>query len=165
MGLGHIGGRVAELAKGFDADVRYWSRNRKSEHEKKGIKFQDADSLVKEADFVSLHFALVPDTEKFLDEKRLQLIKPGAVIVNTAPMELVDINALEKRLGRGDITFILDHSDEMSEEDLAKLKKFDKCIIYPPIAYLSEEARIAKQEMFVGNMESFLKDAPVNTVI
>ncbi len=95
---------------------------------------------------------------------RIQKLKKGAVVVNTAPMELVDIDALAKKLSKGDITFILDHSDEMSKEDLSKLSKYENCVIYPPIAYVSEEARIAKQEIFVGNIESSLKGSPVNTV-
>ena len=125
---------------------------------------EKANELIKEADCLSLNLAQTPETEKFLNQKRLALLKPGAVIVNTAPMELVDIDALEKRLAQGDIIFILDHSDEMGKEDLTKLKKHENCIIYPPIAYVSEEARITKQEMFLGNMESFLKGSPVNVV-
>jgi lactate dehydrogenase-like 2-hydroxyacid dehydrogenase len=164
FGLGSIGGRAAEIALGFGADVRYWSRNRKKEFEKKGIKYEEADRLIPKCDFISLHFAQTEDTENFLNAKRINKIKKGAVVINTAPMELVDLDALEKRLRRKDITFILDHSDEMSENDLKKLSKYSNCIIYPPIAYVSEEARIAKQEIFVGNIENFLKGSPSNNV-
>ncbi len=164
LGLGRIGSRVAEIALGFGADVRYWSRNRKEELEQKGIKYEDEASLIPKCDFLSLNFAQTEDTEKFLNEERLEKIKGGSVIVNTAPMELVDIDALERRLERGDVTFILDHSDEMKEDDLKKLSKYKNCIIYPPIAYVSKEARIAKQEIFVKNIESFLKGFPINTV-
>ena len=164
LGLGSIGSRVAEIALGFGADVRYWSRNRKEEIEAKGIKYEDAETLIPKCDFLSLHFALVKDTEKFLNEERLQKIKKGAVVANVAPMELVDVDALEKRLKKDDITFILDHSDEMTEEDLKKLSKYKNCIIYPPIAYVSKEARIAKEEIFVGNIQNFLKGSPTNQV-
>jgi phosphoglycerate dehydrogenase-like enzyme len=79
-------------------------------------------------------------------------------------MELVDIAGLVKKLKKGDITFILDHSDEMSERDLKKLLPYKNCIIYPPIAYISKEAAISKQEMFTSNIENFLKGTPKNTV-
>ena len=79
-------------------------------------------------------------------------------------MELVDIAGLEKRLKKNDITFILDHSDEMAVEDLKKLSARENCIIYPPIAYVSVEARTAKQEIFVENMENFLKGAAANKI-
>ena len=85
-------------------------------------------------------------------------------MINTAPMELVDIDALAERLSKGDITFILDHSDEMSPKNIKKFSKFKNCIIYPPIAYVTEKARIAKQEIFVGNIENFLKGSPTNQV-
>ena len=164
LGLGRIGNRVAEIALGFGADVRYWSKNRKKEIEPKGIKYEEADSLISNYDFLSLHFALTKETESFLNEKRIQKLKHGAIVVNTAPMELVDVDALEKRLAKGGITFILDHSDEMGEEDLKRLSKHNSCIIYPPIAYISKEARTAKQEVCVKNIENFLNGSPTNRV-
>ena len=111
-----------------------------------------------------MHFALNKETEKFLNKKRITRIKRGAVVVNTAPMELVDINALEMRLKAGDITFILDHSDEMASADLKKLSKYKNCIIYPPIAYISKEAGETKQRIFIENIENFLKGSPSNVV-
>jgi len=164
LGLGRIGSRVAEIALGFSADVRYWSIDRKKDFEASGIKYEEADDLISKCDFLSLHFAQVKDTENFLNEERIQKIKKGAIVINTAPMELVDINALEKRLKNRDITFILDHSDEMSPENIKRLSKFENCIIYPPIAYVTKEARVAKQEIFVGNIENFLKGTPTNQV-
>ena len=162
LGLGKIGSRVAEIALGFGADVRYWSRNRKPEMEAKGIKYEDADSLIPKCDFLSLNFAQAKETENFLDEERIKKIKKGAVVISTAPMELVDMSSLARRLEKNDMTFILDHSDEMSADYLEKLSKYKNCIIYPPIAYVSNEARIAKQEIFLDNIESFLKGSPKN---
>lgn len=164
LGLGRIGSRVAEIALGFGADVRYWNVNRGGELETRGVEYEEVDDLIPKCDFLSLHFAHVKDTENFLNEERTQKIKKGAVVINTAPMELVDINALEKRLETGDITFILDHSDEMSQENINRLSKFKNCVIYPPIAYITEEAKRAKQEIFIGNIENFLKGSPTNQV-
>jgi len=164
IGLGRNGSRVAEIALGFGANVFYWSRNRKREFEAEGIKYDDLECVISKSDFLSLHLALNKDTENFLDEKRIAQIKKGAIVVNTSPMELVDINALEKRLENGDMTFILDHSDEMTEENLKKLSKYKNCIIYPPIGYVTKEAAIAKQDIFVGNIENFLRGTPTNKV-
>ncbi|VVB59662.1 Glyoxylate reductase [uncultured archaeon] len=164
FGLGRIGSRAAEIASGFGADVRYWSRNRKKELEAKGITYEDADALIPKCDFLSLHFSQTKDTENFLNEKRMQKIKNGAIVINTAPMELVNIDALEKRLKEDNVTFILDHSDEMKEDDLKRLSKYKNCIIYPPIGYITKEARIAKQDIFVKNIENFLKGSPTNRV-
>ncbi|TAL47678.1 hypothetical protein EPN87_02360 [archaeon] len=164
IGLGRIGSRVAEIASGFGADVMYWSRNRKPELEAKGIKYDDVERMISECDFLSLHLAQTKDTENFLNEDRMQKIKKNSIVINTAPMELVDIGALERRLMNGDMIFILDHSDEMKKDDLARLSKFDNCIIYPAIAHITKEAKMARQEIFVKNIENFLKGSPTNRV-
>lgn len=164
LGLGNIGGRVAQLALGFGADVRYWSKNRKKDAEKKGIKYQLADTLILQADFISINFAQTKETEKFLNAKRINTLKSNAVVINTAPMELVDTEALAKRLAKGDITFIFDHSDEIDPKVLKQLAKYSNCIIYPPMAYISDEAKIAKKEIFVANLENFVRGKPSNVV-
>ncbi len=164
IGLGRIGTRVAKLAQGFDANVSYWSKTRKKNLEKAGIKYQNLEDLISEADFLSLHLALNSQTENFLNQNLINKIKYGALIINTAPMELIDLSALEKRLDAKNITFILDHSDEMKPEDLKSLSQYKNCIVYPPIAYISEEAKDAKQEIFLQNIENFLKGKPTNVV-
>jgi lactate dehydrogenase-like 2-hydroxyacid dehydrogenase len=163
LGLGRIGTRVAELASTFGAKVLYWSRNKKKLRDK-SIKYASMSRVVSQSDILSLHLALCDGTEGILDKKLINSIKKGALVVNTAPMELVDLSALEKRLAKRDITFVLDHSDEMEAGDLKRLKKYENCIIYPPIGYISKEASIAKQEIFVSNLKGFLKGKPDNIV-
>lgn len=164
IGAGHIGSRVAEIAQGFGANVQYWDRSKKEFLESKGIKFDDVDKLISDSDILSLHLALTSETENFLNANRISSLKSGTILVNTSPMELVDLGALEKRLSKNDITFILDHSDEMRKEDLERFSKYKNCIIYPPIGYISEEAKVNKQKIFVSNIENFLKGKPVNVV-
>lgn len=164
IGLGRIGKRVAQIAQGFGAKVFYWSRNRKIDAEKEGIKYESIDSLVKTSDFISLHALTTKETVGILDAKRFNSVKSGAVIINVCGMEQVVIPALEKRLTKGDITFILDHPDEMNPKDVKKLSRYKNCIIYPPIGYVSKEGRVLKQDIFVSNIENFLKEKPTNKV-
>ncbi len=165
IGLGRIGQRVAELAlKGFGADVLYWSHKGKKDAEKVGIKYTDIDTFLKTSNIISLHMAFNRETKKFLNAKRMAMIKPGTILINTAPMELVDVQALEKRLKKNDITFILDHSDELDPQVAKRLSSYDNCILYPPIAYTTKEATNLKQEIFVANLENFLKGKSTNKV-
>ncbi len=164
VGTGRIGTRVAEIALGFGANVKYWNRNRKESLELMGVKHEDIDKLLSESDIISLHLSLTKGTEKILNSDRINSLKKGAIVVNTTPMELVDLDALEKRLANGDIVFILDHSDEMKKEDLERFSKFRNCVIYPPIGYISKEAKANKQEVFVSNIENFLSGNPKNVV-
>lgn len=162
LGLGEIGQRVAEIALGFGVDARYWSRNRKKDYEKKGVTYEDLDDLIREADYLSINLAQTKDTEGILSKARFQELKNGSVVINTAPMELIDIDGLKERLKNKDIAFVLDHSDEMSEEDLKKISKYKNCIIYPPIAYVSKEAADNRKRIFIQNIEAFLKGKPQN---
>lgn len=164
IGLGRIGSRVTEITLAFGANVSYWSKNRKPEMESKGIHYEDLDTLVATSDFLSLHTNKTTETEGILDAKRLDSIKSGAIVINVSPMELIDLSGLEKRLAKGDITFIFDHPDEMKKEDVDLLAKHKNCIVYPPIGYISKEARVIKQDIFVSNLENFLKDSPINQV-
>ncbi|MBI1973633.1 hypothetical protein HYS54_02365 [Candidatus Micrarchaeota archaeon] len=164
VGAGRIGSRVAEIARAFGADVCYWSRNRKPDLESKGVKFAELDKLVSECEIVSLHAALAKGTESLLNEARLNKLKSGALLVNLAPNELVDLNALDKRLAEGDLTYVMDHSDELSPEQLKMLQARKNCVIYPPIGYTTQEATRNKQEIFVSNIENFLAGKPANVV-
>jgi len=165
IGLGSIGKRIAEIARdGFQADVCYWSRNRKLGHEHKGIAYEDLDKLLAGSDFISLNLSSNKDTNGIIDKKRLASIRKGAVFVNFSPMELVDMDALDKRLAKKDMTFILDHSDELPPARLKQLSKHKNCIVYPPIGYTTGEATANKQDIFVANLESFLRGKPTNKV-
>ncbi|OGK19870.1 hypothetical protein A3C23_04170 [Candidatus Roizmanbacteria bacterium RIFCSPHIGHO2_02_FULL_37_13b] len=164
IGLGRIGKRVAEIAAGFGAKVCYWSRNRKKEMENKGISYEPLDALISTCDFISLHLLYNKDTADILSEKLINSLKKGAIVINVAPMELVNIPALKKRLKQNDITFILDHPDEMNPIDVKQLSRYKNCIIYPPIGYVSKESRVLKQNIFISNLENFLGNKPINKV-
>lgn len=77
IGLGSIGRRVAEIAQGFGADTRYWSKNRKKDAEKRGIKYESLDSLIQKADFLSINLAQNKDTEGIFNNHRFQQVKMG----------------------------------------------------------------------------------------
>lgn len=165
IGLGRNGSRVAEIAyNGFQAKVSYWSKNRKRVFEKNGIQYSEINTLLKQSDFLSVNIAYTPETKKFFDRQRINLIKPGCVVVTTVQNEVFDLDAVEQRLKKNDITFILDHSDELTHEQAKQLSKYKNCILYPPIGYITKEATQAKLGMFVDNLENFLKRNPTNKV-
>ncbi|MCL2382947.1 MAG: 2-hydroxyacid dehydrogenase [Oscillospiraceae bacterium] len=166
IGLGSIGTRIAEIASnGFNADVMYYSRNRKADKENDKLVYQgDVKTLVQESDFLSLNLAYNNETEKFINKELMNEIKPGAIVINLSPMELIDFEALSKRLQVGDITFILDHSDELTEEQATQLSKYENCIMYPPIGYITDESKVLMQEIFVDNIINYFNDTPTNKV-
>lgn len=164
IGLGDIGMRTAKLAQAFGAEVFYWSRNRKTEAESKGIIYCELDKLIANSDIITLNLALNPDTEGLINIERINSIKNHAIFINPSPMELVNFNGLIERLRRNDIIFILDHSDEMSEEQLRILQPMDNAIVYPAIAYLSREAGELKKRIYIDNIKNYLSGTPTNKV-
>lgn len=164
IGLGNIGRRTAEIATAFGAKVTYWSRNQKSEIEAKGISYCEFDTLLSTSDIITINLARNSETENILNNIKINEIKSGAIVINPSPMELLDFNALVTRLKKNDITFILDHSDEMTKEQLDILKPLENCVIYPPIAYLTAEAASLKKQIYIDNIKNFLAGTPSNKV-
>ena len=160
IGLGNIGNRVAELAAGFGANVSYWSRNKKDND----FTYKELDELLSESDYISVNVAQTPETENLLNDKNIPLIKSGAVVISTVPPEVIETNALASRLAKKDITFVSDHADEMSEETISALKPYSNCLLLPAIAFITAEARINKQEIFIGNIKAALEGKPQNKV-
>lgn len=122
------------------------------------------ETIFSECDFISLHLAFNNKTKHFANKEMIGKIKNGAILINTAPNELVDLEAIEKRLGVNDMVYIMDHSDEFGSEHAEQFLKHKNRIIYPPIGYTTKEASKAKQEIFIGNIRNFLKGAPMNKV-
>ena len=100
IGLGAIGQAVARRAAGFGMQVLGWNR---SERQVPGVENVSLDELLLRSDFVSVHVALVDETRMLLNRDRIGLMKPGAVLVNTARGGIVDEAALARALSRGDL--------------------------------------------------------------
>lgn len=164
IGLGDIGKRTAQLAQAFGADVSYWSRNRKQDVEATGIKYAGLDEVLANSDIITLNLALNPETEGIINADKLKLIQEHRLLINPSPMELMDFDALLVRLKANNLVFMLDHSDEMTEEQLKALQPLDNTIVYPAIAYLSRQAGQLKKRIYVNNIKNFLAGKPTNKV-
>ena len=102
IGMGQIGQELAKRARGFDMRVLYYSRTPKPELESRhGIEYAELPDLLGAADFVSLHIPLTGETRHYIGESELRLMKPTAVLVNTARGPVVDPRALYTALKEG----------------------------------------------------------------
>ena len=99
FGLGAIGRLVARRAQGFGMRVIaydvFWDKDYAKAN---GIEYAEPDVVFSTADFISLHLPLTPETAGFVGERELSLMKPDAILINTARGGLVDENALFKAL-------------------------------------------------------------------
>ena len=105
IGLGRIGRAIARRARGFDMTVLYTKRSRISEAEERelAVSYAGLDDLLQRADFVSVSCALTPQTRHLVGARELSLMKPGAILVNTARGPIVDEAALAGALTAGRI--------------------------------------------------------------
>jgi glyoxylate reductase len=167
VGLGRIGYAVAKRAKGFDMDVMYYdlTRNEKAENEL-GLRFVEMEQLLKEADFVSIHVPLTPETRQLINENTLGLMKETAILINTARGPVVDEEALFDALKNNKIAGAgLDVMDPEPPNKDNPLLKLDNVIIVPHIASASIATRTKMAVMAAQNCIAGLKgDIPPNLV-
>ncbi|TDA33278.1 MAG: hypothetical protein DSO03_00665 [Hadesarchaea archaeon] len=98
IGVGRIGGEVALKALAFGMRVLGYDLVRREEMERAGVQYVDLPTLLREADFVSIHVPLNPQTERMIGERELSLMKPTAVLINTSRGKIVDEGALVRAL-------------------------------------------------------------------
>lgn len=105
IGFGRIGKAMVQRAKGFDMKVVYWNRTRLSEAEETemGISYASREEVLAQADFVSLHVALTPDTTHLIGAAEFAAMKSTAYLINTARGPVVDEKALVAALKSGSI--------------------------------------------------------------
>ncbi|XP_078395377.1 putative 2-ketogluconate reductase [Cetorhinus maximus] len=104
IGMGRIGYKVAQRAKGFDMKILYHNRKRRTEEEEKLVGAcycAKIDDLLQESDFVMLVVSLTPQTCKLIGERELSLMKPTATLINISRGGVVDQDALVKVLQNG----------------------------------------------------------------
>ena len=99
VGMGEIGRAVAKKANGLGFKVVCWSRSLKpGRRTPEGYDILDYEELLRVSDVVSFHCALAPQTRHMLDEERIALMKPTAVVVNTSRGPVIDTWALARAL-------------------------------------------------------------------
>ncbi len=143
VGLGRVGAKAAALFKAVGASVTYWSRRRKVEVEHAlGIRFEGLEELLSTSDVVVISVALTPRTRGLIGRRELSLMKEGALLVNVARGEVVDMDALIEALQEGRIKAAL---DVFPEEPLPRdhpLTKLNNVILTPHVAGYTLESVI-----------------------
>jgi glyoxylate reductase len=167
LGTGHIGSRVARIAKGFGMKVVYYDIKRNEQLEAEcGAQFSDnIEDVLKFADIVSMHVPLLDSTRHMINAERLSLMKPTAYLVNTARGPVIDEDALVDALQRGSIRGAgLDVFE--NEPKLAKgLTKLSNVVLTPHIASSTESTRQEMSFMAANNLIEFLEGrVPPNVV-
>jgi glyoxylate reductase len=163
VGFGRIGQALAKRAQGFEMRILYFDTKRQPEAEQKfRAQYADLNTLLREADFVSLHTTLTQDTYHLMNDDRLKGMKPGSILINTARGPVVDPQALYRALSSGTIAYAaLDVTEPEPIRQDDPLLTLDNIIIAPHIASASFQTRTKMATMAAENLIAGLKGKPL----
>lgn len=160
VGMGNIGKNVARKAEAFGMRVIYYNRRT----EVSGYRRVPLDTLLQEADFVSLHTPLTTETRHLIGARELSLMKPTAMLINTARGAVIDETALadalrQKRIA-GAALDVFENEPHVTE----LLYRLDNVVLTPHIGTGTIDTRIAMAEEALANIRNFFQGTPSNVV-
>jgi lactate dehydrogenase-like 2-hydroxyacid dehydrogenase len=168
VGAGRIGQAVARRGRGFNMRVLYYNSRRLPEtlEQELGLTLVSKEQLLAESDFVSLNMPLRPETRHFIGAAELALMKPTAILINTARGPVVDenalVDALEKRTIAGAGLDVFENEPKVHP----KLLALENVVLAPHIASSSVATRRRMSMMAAENVAAVLKGLPpLNPVI
>ena len=158
LGMGRIGMALARRAKGFGLSVHYHNRRAIPEDAESALEatyWESLDQMLAHMDIVSVNCPHTPATYHLLSARRLRLLQPHAILVNTARGEIVDeeelIRLLETRAIAGAGLDVFEHEPAV---DL-RMRALDNVVLLPHMGSATIEGRIAMGERVIINIKTF----------
>ena len=159
VGTGAIGTATIRLLLAFGAKVIAWSRTERPEVKAMGVKYMPLEALLQQSDIVSLHVPLCDETRGLIGEKELSLMKPTALLVNTARGPVCDIAAVGKALIENRIAGaafdVFEKEPPLPIDHL--LLSTNRCLVTPHVAFATEESFAARADIVFGHIDDWLK--------
>ena len=167
IGLGRIGKEVARRASGFG--MRVLAHDEYQDHDfatRNSIEYTDLDTVLREADFVTLHVALTPETRHLIGAAEFAKMKPTAILINASRGPVVNTDALVAALQSGEIlAAALDVTDPEPLAADHPLVNMDNCIVVPHTASATVQTRDAMATLAARNLIAGLQgDKPPASV-
>ncbi len=158
IGMGRIGQALARRARGFGLAIHYHNRRRlhpEIERELEATYWESLDQMLARMDIVSVNCPHTPATYHLLSARRLKLLQPSAIVVNTARGEVVDENALTRMLRNREIAGagldVFEHEPAINP----KLRELDNVVLLPHMGSATIEGRIDMGEKVIINIKTF----------
>ncbi|MBS1852840.1 MAG: D-2-hydroxyacid dehydrogenase [Acidobacteria bacterium] len=165
VGFGRIGRAVAKIAEAFGMRLLVANhRNPDLSGFSNGL-VAPLEDVLRQADVVSLHCPLTPQTQNIISREHLALMKPTAFLINTSRGALIMEDDLAESLNSGRLAGaavdVLSSEPPRPDNPLLRAKN---CIVTPHMAWATREARARLMETAVNNLASFLAGQPINVV-
>ena len=158
LGMGRIGQAVARRARAFGMQIHYHNRKRlrpEVEAELEATYWESLDQMVARMDILSVNCPHTPSTFHLMNARRLKLMKPTAVIVNTSRGEVIDENALTRGLRAGEIAGagldVFEHGPEINP----RLRDLPNVVLLPHMGSATLEGRVEMGEKVIINIKTF----------
>ena len=158
LGMGRIGQAVARRAGVFGMQVHYHNRKRlrpEIEEDLSATWWESLDQMVSRVDILSINCPHTPSTFHLMNARRLKLMKPDAVIVNTSRGEVIDENALTRMLRAGEIAGagldVFEHGSEINP----RLRELPNVVLLPHMGSATREGRVEQGERVIINIKTF----------
>lgn len=160
IGLGEIGQAVAQRCRlGFGMDVSYHNSRRlpAASEEALGVSYQDLPDLLSNCDIISIHAPLNQDTRHLIDAEALALMKPTAILINTARGPIVDEAALARALAQGLLAGAgLDVFENEPRVHPGLLEQRERVVLMPHLGSATRGTRLRMARMAAANVMSAL---------
>ncbi|MEQ9240135.1 2-hydroxyacid dehydrogenase [Roseovarius indicus] len=158
LGMGRIGQAVARRASAFGMQIHYHNRHRlreETEAELGARYWESLDQMVARMDVMSINCPHTPSTFHLMNARRLKLMKPDSVIVNTSRGEVIDENALTRMLRAGEIAGagldVFEHGTEINP----RLRELKNVVLLPHMGSATNEGRMEMGEKVLLNIKTF----------
>ena len=158
LGMGRIGTAVAKRARAFGMFIHYHNRRRLHqdiEREVEATYWESLDQMVNRVDILSINCPHTPSTFHLVNERRLNLMKPDAIIVNTSRGEVIDQNALTRKLRRNEIAGAGLDVFERGRDINPRLRELPNVVLLPHMGSATTEGRIEMGEKVLINIKTF----------
>ncbi|MBO28812.1 MAG: D-glycerate dehydrogenase [Rhodobacteraceae bacterium] len=158
LGMGRIGQAVARRARAFGMQIHYHNRRRLHPEIESGLDatyWESLDQMVARMDVISINCPHTPSTFHLMNARRLKLMKPDGVIVNTSRGEVIDENALTRMLRAREIAGagldVYEHGTDINP----RLRKLENVVLLPHMGSATLEGRIEMGEKVIINIKTF----------
>lgn len=162
VGMGRIGQALAKRAAAFGLSIHYHNRRRldaRIEEPLDATYWDSLDQMLARMDVVSVNCPHTPATYHLLSARRLKLMKPDAILVNTARGEIVDETALARMLEAGELAGagldVFEHEPAVNPR-LLKLARQHRVVVLPHMGSATHEGRADMGEKVIVNIKTFM---------
>ncbi|MGV2981820.1 2-hydroxyacid dehydrogenase [Camelimonas sp. ID_303_24] len=162
VGMGRIGQALARRARAFGLSIHYHNRRRvpaATEQALEATYWESLDQMLARMDIISVNCPHTPATYHLLSARRLKLLKPSAIIVNTARGEIIDETAMARMLEANELSGagldVFEHAPAVNPR-LLKLARANKVVLLPHLGSATIESRHDMGEKVILNIQTFM---------